>query len=74
MRSSIFRDMRSAPMDGSLVEVRHGPDEAVGLAYWAGQNQAWVLDDDRHRKSLHQVTGWRPVSGKPGKGTVSPGG
>jgi len=64
MRSSIFRDIKSAPKDGSLVEIRYGPDEATGLAYWAGQNQAWVLATDPHRKSLHGVTGWRPANEK----------
>jgi hypothetical protein len=61
MRSTIFRDMRTAPKDGSVVEVRHGPDQEVVRAHWAAQNQAFVRTDDPHRKTLHRVTGWRPV-------------
>ena len=56
--------MKSAPMDGSVVELWYGLNKTFGLAYWAGQNQAWVLEDDPYRKSLHQVEGWRPVNKK----------
>ena len=61
MRSTIFRDMRSAPQDGTVVEVRHGPDQEIARAEWSGQNQAWVRADDTQRKTLHRVTGWRPM-------------
>jgi hypothetical protein len=63
MRSRIFRDMRSAPTDGTTIEVRHGPDQEVILAPWSGQGQAWIRDDDPLRRALHRVTGWRPVKG-----------
>jgi hypothetical protein len=65
MRSRIFRDMRSAPTDGSSIEVRHGPDQEIVQAHWAGQNQAFIRDDDPLRRTLHRVTGWRPIT--PGK-------
>jgi hypothetical protein len=56
-----FRDMSTAPRDGTVVEVKHGPDQEVVRAYWSGQNQAWVREDDPLRRSLHRVTVWRPV-------------
>jgi hypothetical protein len=61
MRSSIFRDMRSAPQDGTVIEVKHGPDQEVVRAVWSGQSQAWIREDDPLRKTLHRVTGWRPA-------------
>ena len=61
-RTRPFRPIETAPQDGSVVEVRHGPEQAVVRAYWAGQNQAFVREDDPHSKTLHGVTGWRPVS------------
>jgi hypothetical protein len=60
-RTTVLRDMKSAPLDGTVVEVRHGPLQMVVVAYWAAQNQAWVRDDDPDRRSLHGVTGWRPI-------------
>ena len=56
-----FRPMDSAPRDGTVVEVKHGPQQETVRAYWSGQNQAFVRDDDPNRKTLHQVTEWRPV-------------
>ena len=41
-----IRDMRSAPTDGTTVEVRHGPDQETALAHWSCQGQAWIRDDD----------------------------
>ena len=64
MLRSTFRDMRSAPQDGTVVEVKHGLDQEVVRAEWSGPAQAWILVDDRHRKTLHRVTGWRPVNQK----------
>jgi hypothetical protein len=61
MRNTVFRDMRSAPKDGTAIEVRYGPDQEIVRAVWSGQGQAWVQVDDPHRKTLHRVTGWRPV-------------
>ncbi len=57
-----FQDMRSAPKDGTAIEVRHGPKQKVVRAEWSGQGQAWVQVDDPHRKTLHRVTGWRPAT------------
>lgn len=65
-KSSAFRDMSTAPQDGSLVEVHHGPpDQEIVQARWSGQRQAFVRDDDPLRRSLHRVTGWRPATGTP---------
>jgi hypothetical protein len=41
-----FRDIASAPRDGTVIEVCHGPDQAVVLARWIGQTQAWTADAD----------------------------
>ncbi len=35
--------------------------QAVVLAHWSGQGQAWIRNDDPLRRALHQVTGWRPA-------------
>jgi hypothetical protein len=61
MRKNLFRDIGTAPRDGTLIEVGHGPDQAVAVAYWSGQNQAFVADADPLRRSLQRVTGWRPL-------------
>ena len=61
MRRRIFSDMTMAPRDGSLIEVRHGPNQEIVLARWSGQGQAFVRDDDPNRKALHRVTAWRPA-------------
>jgi hypothetical protein len=61
MRNLTFRDMRAAPQNGTAVEVQHGPDQAVALARWSGQGQGWVRDDDPFHRSLHRVTGCRPL-------------
>jgi len=57
-----FLPMATVPKDGTLVELRHGPQQETVAAYWAGQNQAFVRDDDPFRRSLHRGTGWRPVT------------
>jgi hypothetical protein len=44
MCRSTFLDM-ICPADGTVVEVRHGPDQEVVRAYWAAQNQAFVRAD-----------------------------
>jgi hypothetical protein len=54
--------MKTAPRDGTVIEVRHGPDQAVARVVWAGQTQAWIREDDPLRRTLHRVTGWRPLS------------
>jgi hypothetical protein len=58
----LFRDINSAPPDGSLIEIKHGPDQEVVLARWSGQGQTFLRDDDPPRKSLHRVSVWRPAS------------
>jgi hypothetical protein len=59
-RSRPFQDINTAPRDGTAIEVNHGPKQEVVRAYWAGQNQAFVRDDEPDRKTLHRVTAWRP--------------
>ena len=61
MPRSTFRDMKTAPKDGTVIEVRHGPDQEIVRAVWSGQGQAWVREDDPLRRTLHRVTGWRAV-------------
>jgi hypothetical protein len=56
-----FRHIVSAPMDGTPIEVRHGPQQETTIAVWSRQAQGWVRKDDEHRRVLHQVTGWRPL-------------
>ena len=61
-RTRPFSNMDTAPKDGRLIEVRHGPAQEIVRAYWAAQNQAFVRENDPDRKSLHRVTGWRPCA------------
>jgi hypothetical protein len=61
MRNLTFRDMRSAPQDGTAVEVQHGPGNLMALARWRWQSKVWVRYGDPHCSILHRVTGWRPV-------------
>ena len=69
IRSAKFRDMASAPRDGTTVEVCHGPQQEVARVEWNAQAQAWVREDDPHRRSLHRVTGWRPIPAQEQGGT-----
>lgn len=62
-RRSAFREMDTAPRDGSLVEVRHGPDQDIVLAYWSEHGQAYIRDDDPRQQPLHLIVGWRPPTG-----------
>jgi hypothetical protein len=62
-RTKPLRDMASAPRDGTVVEVRHGPEQQILRAVWAGQNQAFVAADDENQKTLRRVIGWRPCKG-----------
>jgi hypothetical protein len=64
MRSGIFRDLRSAPRDGTAIEVKHGPQQEIVLARWSGQSQSWTKVHDPERRTLHRVTGWRPAPAK----------
>ena len=61
MQGTTFRDIKSAPKDGTVIEVRHGPDQEIVRAEWSGQLQAWVCEDDLLCQTLHKVTGWRPA-------------
>jgi aminoglycoside phosphotransferase (APT) family kinase protein len=61
VRSRTFRDLRSAPRDGSAVEFKHGPAREVVLARWSGQTKAWVKVGDPQRQALDRVTSWRPA-------------
>jgi hypothetical protein len=60
-RQRPFQDMPTAPRNGAVIEVRHGPDQLTVEAYWAGQNQAFIAVDDPHRRSLQRVTGCRSL-------------
>src|SRR5579859_7378259 len=65
-RPTLFRDMQTAPRDGiTVIEVKHGPDQEIVRAMWSGQAQGWIREDDALRRTLHQVTGWRPVRRAP---------
>jgi hypothetical protein len=61
-RTAAFRDLRTAPRDGTAIEIKHGPAQEVVRARWSGQGQAWVRVGDPLRRALHRVTGWRPVA------------
>jgi hypothetical protein len=56
MRRKLFRDMRTAPTDGTEIEVICGPNKEVVVARWSGQDQAWIRADDPDRRSLHRVS------------------
>jgi hypothetical protein len=53
--------MESAPRDGTVIEVVHGARRSVARAYWAAQRQAFVRAEDEERRTLQQVTAWRPI-------------
>jgi hypothetical protein len=61
-----LRPMSDAPRDGTLIEVKCGPQGEVVLAVWFAQTQAYVRDGDPYRRTLHRVTGWRPANGGAG--------
>jgi hypothetical protein len=56
-----FRDMKTAPLEGTLIEVRYSQPPEIAVARWPNQMQGWLQDVDPHRIVLHQVTGWRPL-------------
>jgi hypothetical protein len=64
VRSRTFRDMRSAPRDGSAIEIKHGPQQEIALACWSARTLTWVRVGDPERHPLCRVTGWRPASAK----------
>jgi hypothetical protein len=57
-----FRDITTAPRDGSVIVVRHGPHQVVATARWSSHGQGFVREADATRRLLQQVTGWRPVA------------
>jgi hypothetical protein len=62
--SNLFRDMSIAPKDGlTEIEVRHGRNQEIVRAEYAGQLQGYIRTDDPLRRVLHMVTGWRPITG-----------
>ena len=58
-----FRPIASAPANTS-VEVIHGKPQAVTLARWDEQLQAWIRVGDPDRRALHRVTGWRTAKAR----------
>jgi hypothetical protein len=62
-RSFSFRPIITAPRDGSLIEVRHGPAHLIVRARWSKRDGSWIRDDDPQRLPLEQVTSWR-LSGR----------
>src|SRR6201999_3703810 len=50
-----FRAIDTAPQDGTVIEVIHGPKQSVTRAYWSGQTQAFVRNDAETPKTLHRV-------------------
>lgn len=59
-----FRPIESAPRDGTVIEVRHGPAQEIVRALWSGQAQGWIREDDPLRRTLHGVSVWRVVRGQ----------
>ncbi len=53
-----FRPMMSAPTNAP-IEVLHGRPEAVALAVWDEELQAWIRAGDAARRPLRWVTAWR---------------
>jgi hypothetical protein len=41
-----FIDIKTAPRDGSIIEVRYGERRRVARAHWPGQREAFVRIDD----------------------------
>lgn len=57
-----FRNIASAPLNGTTVQVWHGPRQEVAMARWSKRAVAWMRDDDHMSpRALEQVTVWRPV-------------
>ena len=54
--------MKTAPRDGFTdIEVKHGRDQEIVVAHYAGQLQGFTRSDDPLRRVLHMVTGWCPI-------------
>lgn len=54
-----FRPIVTAPRDGSLIEVRHGPTHLIVQARWSKRDGSWIQNEDPQRLPLQQVTSWR---------------
>jgi hypothetical protein len=52
------RSMATAPVNGTIVLVRHGLTPDWIEAFWSASMQAWVTRD---LLVLHHVTAWRPL-------------
>jgi hypothetical protein len=54
-------DIESAPRDGTVIEIVHGPRRQVARARWRGAAQAFVRDLDPYGEPLGRIAGWRPI-------------
>jgi hypothetical protein len=61
IRNVPFLRLKSAPRDGTVIEVLYGSELKVARAFWSANSQAFVRESDEIDESLHHVTGWRPV-------------
>ena len=61
-RQSNFRDINTAPLNGTTVEVRHVPFQTPTLAYWNRRARGWIADGNIANHLLNKVTGWRPIA------------
>lgn len=67
MRSnSIFRDMKSAPKDASIVEVWYGLNKTIEIAYWPeltkhSEFNSFGTDQERQAKRRGVPTVWLTI-------------
>jgi hypothetical protein len=61
-----FHLITTAPTD-TAVEVLYGAPQAVALAIWDKQIQAWIRVRDQRRRVLYKVTGWRMLGSEQDK-------
>lgn len=54
-----WRDMASAPLDGSQVWLRLDLDRVK--AYWDPKLDRWVLSHPLHMESIFVPSRWRPI-------------
>jgi hypothetical protein len=55
------RSMETAPRTGTVVLVRHGPEQLWAEAFWSPSMQHWVNREIADLRVLHNVTAWRPL-------------
>ena len=57
------RSMNTAPRDGTVVLLRHGPTQVWVRGFWSVCFEVWIAQDADHPDlgSLHGVTAWRPI-------------